>query len=313
MGTVEAFARDMELQVPMLRSFRGPAPLPAARLGGTVFCGSGDSLAAAMLAVPFSGGLARAMDPRDFVSGVRDPAGCRICVVSVSGRTAAGIRAARAAGHATAVTAARSGGLVRAADRTIHMDAPSHGVFTAGSASFLESALCCISLVQRISVPDPAPLFARARRDAAGVGAGGRVHILGDAFTFPVAMYGAAKLYELVGGDARYCRTEQFSHMELFCARRGDAVLLLEPDAAYARRLGRALEGAGLRVARPPMPRGRLQQAVYCTFLVQHVALAEARRRGRRDCHFVTSRAARDASSSMIYQTRGSTRPRFNR
>jgi len=39
--------------------------------------------------------------------------------------------------------------LAKASDNTILLSAPNHGVFTAGSISFLESTLTCIFLVKK--------------------------------------------------------------------------------------------------------------------------------------------------------------------
>ena len=41
-------------------------------------------------------------------------------------------------------------------------------------------------------------------------------------------MYCAAKFYEILGYDAHYSRIEQFSHMELFSAKKGDTVIIFE-------------------------------------------------------------------------------------
>ena len=42
---------------------------------------------------------------------------------------------------------------------------------------------------------------------------------LGNLHTFPIAMFCAAKFYEVMGYDVHYSRIEQFSHMELFSAK----------------------------------------------------------------------------------------------
>ena len=52
-------------------------------------------------------------------------------------------------------------------------------------------------------------------------------------------MYCAAKFYELLGYDAHYCRIEQFSHMELFSAQKGDTVLVFEKQNSHNKQLAR--------------------------------------------------------------------------
>ncbi len=49
-----------------------------------------------------------------------------------------------------------------------------------------------------------------------------RIFVLGNLHTFPIAMYCAAKFYEVLGYNVQYSKIEQFSHMELFSAKTGD-------------------------------------------------------------------------------------------
>ena len=298
MGSIAALRRDIWSQEGMLGSFVPQEPLPRRAQARAVFTGSGDSLAAAMLAEALSGGLARAADPHDLY---RDPQPSRTAyVVSVSGRTSAGLRAARRAGRYVAVTADPSGRLARGASRVVRVG-PGGGTLTAGSVTFLESALACASLVAPVRAPRWGPLLGAASRAARAARPSGGLFVLGSRLTYPLAMYCAAKLYEVLGLGARYCRTEQFFHMELFCARPGDAAVLLEEASPRTDRLLRALRGAGIRAVRPPLPRAPVRQIAFCALYSQLLALLEAERRGMEECHFVTAGAARGASDSVIY------------
>ena len=315
MDTIDAYEAEINMQPDALRSFVPQRPLgPGRRHGQAIFSGSGDSLAASMLAESFSEYGARAADPLDLYRNPPPAGSGRVCVVSVSGNTAAGIGAARRAGRlAAVVTSDPRSRLARAAAasdpscRLVRLAFPGSGTFTAGSISFLESALACVSLVvPGLAVPRGCGrLLARAGADArealGAVTAGGRVFVLGDMFTYPLAMYCAAKFYEVLGRDARYCRTEQFSHMELFSARRGDCVVMFERRNRHNAALADGLEGEGIGVVRPDMPSGRLPQMVYCTFFSQMVTLHAARQKGMRDCHFVTAGGIRGISDRMIY------------
>ena len=294
MDTIDAFERDIKSQPEMIRTVSLPVPIPEEEQRCAVFAGSGDSLAAAMLAEAFSGGLARAADPRDV-----GPSAGHVYFVSVSGSTVANVRAAKRASESTAITANPGSRLARAAGRVIPLS-PQRRPVTAGSVSFLESALVCMALVRRFRIAGPEGLLARARRDAR-VRVSKRICILGSGLTYPLAMYFAAKFYEVLGYDARYARTEQFSHMELFSAKRGDTVIILERHGAHSRRLAEGLGRIGLDVIMPALPGPGISQVLYCTFLAQHVVLYEARRRRRRDCHFVTARKIRGVSDDMIY------------
>ncbi|CAI9832791.1 conserved hypothetical protein [Nitrosopumilaceae archaeon] len=289
MGSVDAFEDGIRSQPAMMRRFRPQEPLR--RLRGCAFTGNGDSLAAALVAGALSGGEARAADPDETLAG-RPPA--RLYCISVSGRTAACVRAARHA-ESTAVTADPSSPLARACGSVIRIGGPGP-VHTAGSATFLESALACASLVSRFRVPDGARLLAAAERDAEGAGITGSLFVLGSGASYPLAMYCAAKFYEVLGDGARYCRTEQFYHMELFCARPGDTVLMLDGPDGH----GEALRRGGIRVVAPRPPRGAVPGIIYRAMYSQVLALREARRRDVRDCYFATSRAKR-ASDRAIY------------
>ena len=289
------------MQPGFVRSFVPQAPLPAPLKRRAVFCGSGDSLAAAMLAEAFSGGLARAADPLEIV---RDPApyrGRRLYVVSVSGRTASNVRAAGAVPGSVAVTASGGSPLGRASPRSIPLRYPSSGTFTAGSIGFLASALTCISLVSDARIPAAAGAFGAARRGASGIRLSGNVFVLGDRATYPVAMYCAAKMHEVLGRVAQYERIEQFPHMGLFSARPGDTVLIFGGGTAHEGRLAGSLGGLGLNVVRPGAGGGAVRRVLHAIFFSQFLALGEARAAGIDDCHFVTDEAARGASSGMIY------------
>ena len=301
MDTISAFERDVFSQEDLLRNFVPRTPIPQAAQKRSVFCGSGDSLAAAMLAESFSGGLVRSADPLDIVQNRGLSAGRTLYPVSISGGTVSNIRAARTAPDSVAITADGDSRLAKACSRTILLEYRDSGTFTAGSVGFLASALTCISLVSGARIPRTGTILESARRDAAGSRLSGNVFVLGDFLTYPVAMYCTAKLCEILGGVSQYERIEQFSHMGLFSARPGDTVLVFGGGPAHGLRLAGNLEGAGLNVIRPRLRGDRVRQILYLVFFSQFLALGEARSRGLRDCHFVTAKGMRDASSAMIY------------
>lgn len=300
-NTIKAYENEIRLQPEFLRSFRMQEPIPEDVQGECVFSGSGDSLVSAMLAEFFSVGRVRAMDPMDLYQNRALVQSRRPYIVSISGETVAGIKAARLAGNATAITARLQGRLARTADNTILLDFPDSGTFTAGSISFLASALTCVSLVRRFKMPDPAALFAKAESDAAGVQLSGRQYILGGMSAYPIAMYCAAKFYETAGSETHYSRTEQFSHMELFSARKGDTVVLLDKKDRYNQSLSDRLRGVGINVVNPDVPSGDIPAMIYRTFFSQILSLHHAKDEGRDECYFVTAKNIRDVSNAMIY------------
>ena len=166
---------------------------------------------------------------------------------------------------------------------------------------FLESALTCISLVKKIVIPKDSKLFLKAKTDAKKAKVSKRIFILGNLFTFPLAMYCAAKFYEILGYDAHYSRIEQFSHMELFSVQKGDTVIIFEEKNTYNKQLGKNLMKVGINVIHPRIPSKKISQMVYCTFFSQLVALFEAKKKRKKDCHFVTAKKIRNVSNQMIY------------
>ncbi len=254
-----------------------------------------------MLAESFSDCSVRSADPLDIVRNGRITAGKRLYLVSISGNTASNIRASRTVAHSVAVTASKNSRLDRACSRTILLQYPSSGVFTAGSVGYLASALACISLVSKIRITNAERIFEAARRDASRSRLTGGSFVLGTFLTYPVAMYCAAKFCEILGAASQYERIEQFSHMGLFSARPKDTVLLFEQKSPHAQRLAGNLKKLGLNVVWPQVGGSKIQRILYLVFFSQFLALHEARRRGLRDCYFVTAAKARNASSDMIY------------
>ncbi|MEO9310089.1 MAG: SIS domain-containing protein [Nitrososphaera sp.] len=301
MNTIEAFKADIFLQPKFLQEFRGAAQLPEKTIERCVFCGTGDSFAAAMLAEAHSEYKARSVDPLDAIKNKMTLKGKKAYFVSISGNTISNIKAAHLAKNTTAITKNKFSKLAQVCDDVIVLQYDDSGVLTAGSIGFLSSALTCISLVKKFKIKAPQKLFRLAQVAAKKITPKNRVFILGNQYTYPIAMYGAAKMYEVLGSDAHYERIEQFSHMGLFCARRGDTVIILEQKNKHATRLARHLAKLGLAVYHPNISANKIGQAIFYTFVVQLVTLNAAAKMHLSDCHFVTSKKIRNASSAMIY------------
>ena len=73
MNTIDAFEKDIFLQLDFLKSFEKQKTISSSNLqrNNVIFSGCGDSLVSAMLAESFSGGLVRAMDPLDLYKNKR--------------------------------------------------------------------------------------------------------------------------------------------------------------------------------------------------------------------------------------------------
>ena len=205
---------------------------------------------------------------------------------------------AKIAKKSTAITTKNQSMLARSSDEIILLSVPNHDVFTAGSISFLESALTCISLVKNFRMPDYESIFKSAKIAAKKAKVSKRIYVLGNMYTFPLAMYCAAKFYEVLGYDVHYCRIEQFSHMELFSAKKGDSVIIFEEKNPHNTQLSKNLKKIGIHVIHPDIPSEKISQILYCIFFSQMISLFEAQRKSRKDCHFVTANTIRNVSNN---------------
>lgn len=306
--SLDVMEADMGREAAAVTAFSPPPALSPAMQRRAVFCGSGDSLAACMLAEAVSPHGARAADPLDLQKFPGAAAGMDLYVVSVSGRTVSGVRAAESwggGGTTTAITTGTDSMLARACARVHRLQMGNTDAVTAGTISFVDAALTCMSLVGGFESCDGEALFAGAERDAERLpapGAGRTVTFLGNRLTYPLAMYAAAKMAEVPGADARYERIEQFSHMGLFSSRQGDAVAILEDPNDHNLRLASSLRQAGLEVAQAGCGSASpAAQTAYYAFLAQIAALRAARAEGRTECHFLGDAAQLSASNRMIY------------
>jgi len=277
-------------------------PIPVKSQNNTIFTGSGDSLASGKLAESFSNLRVTSMDPLDLLKNPSITQDKTIYFISISGKTITNIKASKKAKKAIAITANSQSILAKNCDSIISLQSPNSNVFTAGSISFLESALTCVSLVCPITIPKTKDIFEKASHDAKNQKIGKRVFVIGNLHTFPIAMYCAAKFYEVLGYDAHFEHIEQFSHMELFSSKKGDTVIIFEEKNPHNLQLEKILKNIGLNVIHPNFSsRDKISQIIYYTFFSQLLTLFEAKKTGKKNCHFVLAKKLRSVSDEMIY------------
>lgn len=300
MNSIEAYEKDIELQSDFLKSMKLQKSLSKIHQKNSIFSGSGDSLVSAMLAESFSDGLVSAIDPLDLFKNKNLVKSKNLYFVSISGNTITNIKTAKHAKNSIAITTHNESRLAKVSKKSILLNAPNNGIFTAGSISFLESALTCISLVKKITIPR-GNFLSKVKTDVKKFKISKKIFVLGTYHTFPLAMYCAAKFYELLGHDTHYCKLEQFSHMELFSAKKGDTVIIFEEKNPHTKQLSSLLKKNGINVIHPNIPSAKLSQMLYCTFFSQLLPLIEAKKKRKKDCHFVLAKNIRNISNQMIY------------
>lgn len=302
MRTIEAYEKDIQLQENFLKKFKKQKPISENQQKKVIFTGSGDSLASAMLAESFSNFKIKSMDPLDLLKNKHIVKDKTIYFVSISGKTISNIKVAKTAKKSVAITSNPKSKLAKVSTNTITLKSPNSDVFTAGSISFLESALTCISLTTNITISNPSKIYRKALTDAKKSKFSRRIFILGNSYTYPLALYCAAKFYELLGYDAHFERIEQFSHMELFSTKKRDTVIIFEEKNQHNLQLTKNLKNLGLNVIHPNfVSKNKISQILYYTYFSQLLPLFEAKKRGQTDCHFVLAKKLRSVSDNMIY------------
>jgi fructoselysine-6-P-deglycase FrlB-like protein len=302
MNTLDAYERDIFLQSSVLAKFQKQKPLSEKQQKNTIFSGTGDSFVSAMLAESFSNYLVRSFDPLDLIKNPSVAKNKTIYLVSISGNTISNIKAAKMFKKSTAITSNLKSRLSATCQKSILLNFSNPDVFTAGSISFLESALTCISLVKPISVPKDPRIFKKALSDAKNSNVKKRLFVLGNMHTFPLAMYCAAKFYEILGYNVHFERIEQFSHMELFSTKKEDTVIIFEEKNSHNKQLAKNLKNIGLNVIHPTFKsKNKISQLLYYVYFSQLLPLFEAKKRRQRECHFILSKKLRHVSDKMIY------------
>ncbi len=302
MSTIAALEKEIKMQIGFLERFVPQRALPISKQKKVIFCGTGDSFASAQLAEVFSQFRARAHDPLDLIKNRRMLQEHDLYLVSISGNTGSNIRLGKLAKRTVAITANGASKLARACKKVILLKFDSTGILTAGSISFLASALACLSLVSRYKIRNISGIYRAAKCAARKISLGSKIYVLGNLQTMPIAMFCAAKLYETVGADAHYERIEQFLHMGLFSARKGDTVILFDAKNPYNEKLSKTLKNYGLVTKRPCAKTRNLQeQILFFIFVSELIALYAAKKKNKKDCFFIEEKRLRNASSSMIY------------
>lgn len=318
MGTIEDMGVEIRFQIEDLLSYRDRLlarfPSRAEESGGRgcAFTGAGDSMAVALAAEYFSGFEARALHPCEASLNPQFLQNKHLYVISVSGRTIANIAAAQLAKkHArrvTAITANPESRLAHVCDDVIQLGFRKTGGLSPGTNSFTTSLLAALSRIGPLpSLLRVEDAYERAKTwaDSAPVeAAGGTLFFVAAEGLYPLALYGAAKIHEVLGRKAQYERLEQFSHMELFSLSDADTVVLLlrgqEDDGGV--KLEEALRNLGvathvLKVERGDYVNTCVDAAIHLQVLPWTLAVKE----GVAECAFLVKRDALKASDRIIY------------
>jgi fructoselysine-6-P-deglycase FrlB-like protein len=307
MNTIEAFEQDIMYQVTDLKKFLHSLTIKQIDTDEQkqcVFTGAGDSFAAAMIAEIASDNRIHCIDPMDICINPESVKGRFLYTVSVSGNTRANFEASRVANNiaekTVAITANPTSKLANICDEVIELRFRNSGILTAGSIGFTACMLACLSFIKKIQIEDIKKLFDQAKKSAKIV-LSNHMYIVGSEITFPLAMYGTAKLYEIFGRKAQYATLEQFCHMQLFSLQKDDTILILASDNKADELSDKLLKNGYNVLICKPKGRNMEERLLYYTMLLQLIALYNAKRQNIKECYFVRNDKLRSISSSLIY------------
>lgn len=313
MNTIEAFEQDIIYQITDLKKLLHSLNIKQISIDQqerSVFTGAGDSFAAALVTELASNNRIHCVDPTVIYVNPLTVKDRFLYTISVSGNTKANIAAARVANKVAektiAITANAESKLANICDDIVELKFRNSGILTAGSIGFTACMLTCLSFVRKVNLGDVKRLFNRAQKEAYRVKISGHMHMVGSWFTYPLAMYGSAKMYEVFGIKAQYAMLEQFCHMELFSVKKDDTILILttgdDDNDNKADELSTKLAKDNYNIlVFKPEGRNLEERVLYYAMLLQLIALQNAKKQNLGECYFVRNDKLRAISSSLIY------------
>lgn len=274
--------------------------------------GAGDSYAACLAAQYASSNKALCCYPLDLAENHLLAKGRTVYFVSVSGKTKTNIEAVRVARskgiRTVAVTSDPASPLAAACSQVIRLNHRRAQVSTAGTVSFAASLITCISLTTRVTVPkNLKTVLSTAEKQAETIVRQGRFRdkscfMLGNGIFYPIAMYGAMKLNEVMGANVSAYPTEAFCHSPLFGIEKTVPIVILGHRPDEGKMFARRLEKAGFNSCFVEVTaEGLMQKLLHATFFVQLLALKTAQKAGRQDCYYLQNKELLNISSDFIY------------
>jgi len=316
-GTIESMGAEIKNQIDDLPSyvdFLSELPPPAQSESGgrgCIFTGAGDSFAAALATEILSEYVARSLDPHEASRQLSSTEDSHLYLISVSGKTKSNIYAARAAkGYSreiTAITANPDSQLAKYSNNVIELRFRSEGRLTPGTVSFTTSLLACYSRIRilpRLSRLGDVYDEALSWCHEIEIPSRSTTFMVGTGLGYPLAMYGNAKIYEVLGYKSQCQRTEQFSHMELFSLAKDDLVLIIpmSENDLNAKTLHSILKENSFKTASiPPRFQDEIEESIRTSIHLQVLAWRAAQKSGIEECAFINRNELLKISDKMIY------------
>ncbi len=298
--------KEIHEQPAALQAFSSAHPRRAR--AGSVFVGAGDSYATSLIVSYMSSGKFIVSDPYVILTSPGLAKGRDVFFISVSGRTLSNVAAAkslRGAARRIAVTSNPSSPLAMEADEVILL--PYRGrPRIVGTLSFTLSLLATMKLAFGKLQCDFQGAFLQGTKlsNEFLISTRGTTYFLGNQAAHGVAVYAAAKVYEILGARAHAQLLEEFSHLELFSLEPIDAVNILAAfdPARVGARLQKALEERKYKSSSVrPGGSNPFAQVFSMVFAIQLRILSHAKLKGWSEPYFAGARDKLAVSDSMIY------------
>jgi glutamine---fructose-6-phosphate transaminase (isomerizing) len=313
MMSIRAMAEEISNQAQDLPRFASQLHqnhLPKLKPSTMIFAGSGDSYAAAVFAQELSQGESLASDPYELLTHIGRTRRKNLVIISASGRTRTNIELARkakgVAAKRIAITANPESSLTKECDETIQLKYRSAGILTSGTVSFGTSLLACAFLLGSL----PRTVQARsALTDAARLAtnlkqASEESYLFaGSGVNYALSLYGAAKINEVLGAKAEATFPEQLGHAKLFTIdKKRDVIVCISSGLDKAMEIHQLLRKDGFQSSILASPEDHVvNRSLKIATYLQRLALSLARRKGIRECAFLSDEKKLNLSNLMIY------------
>jgi fructoselysine-6-P-deglycase FrlB-like protein len=276
--------------------------------GALILAGAGDSYAVSLCASFLTGPRVLAFDPYSLSEKVSWAKGRAVYIISISGETRSNIELA----HALKDVARRTIGITcnpksrLAADVDTIIELPFRPRSKSpGIASFTLSLAAALKVCGLDFECDFDEVLSRATRLSRRIRvASGRsvTYFAGNNEAYAASIYGAAKIYELLGGRSQASLLEEFGHMPLFSLSTSDTVNVIESSKLEkGPGLHERLKSGGYASALLHLDGGEIERIYLLIFAMQWATIHAARMKGLDAPYFLGAKKKLRISDEMIY------------
>jgi fructoselysine-6-P-deglycase FrlB-like protein len=187
------------------------------------------------------------------------------------------------------------------------------GIPTSGTASFMCSMLCCLSLVRKVDdFKNLARIYVQSCNEANNFinTIPQRVSsyiFLANGILFPISVYGMLKINEIFGLKSFAYQFEEFCHSPLFSIKMNDKLIIFrnnKHDLGGSKKFCDRLTKLGF--SKPFIidcsNLSLIDRLLKSTFFVQLFVLGQSVRKGLQDCFFLRNKSLLKLSSDLIYR-----------